>query len=160
MLLVALAVLAGLVGVVVPVLPGLLLVWGAVAVWAIVEGRGGGAGSGAAWTLLAGATVLAVVSQVVKYAVPGRALQRAGVPNQTLLIGGLAGLAGFFIVPVVGLPLGFVAAIYVAERRRLRSHPAARSSTVHALKAVGLSILLELAAALLIAVAWVGALVA
>jgi hypothetical protein len=42
----------------------------------------------------------------------------------------------------------------VAERVRLGAHGEAWPSTIHALKAVGLSILIELFAGLLIAVAW------
>lgn len=146
----ALAIAVGLVGVVVPLLPGLLLVWGAVTVWAIVEG------GTAAYVLLGVATALALAAQVVKYLVPGRRLQRAGVPNRSLLLGGLLGLVGFFVVPVIGLLLGFVLGIYLAERARLGAHDTAWTSTRHALTAVGLSVLLELAAALIIAVGWAG----
>jgi len=153
-LLVGLAVVVGLVGVVVPVLPGLLLVWGAVAVWAVVEG------GTAAWVLLVGATVVAVASQVVKYVVPGRRLERAGVPRSSLVAGGLAAVVGFFVVPVLGLFLGFVGGVYLAERQRLGTHEASWTSTRHALHAVGLSILLELAAALAVAVAWLATLLA
>lgn len=147
-LIVAFVIAVGLVGVVVPLLPGLLLVWGAVAVWAIVEG------GLSAYVLLGVATALALAAQVVKYLVPGRRLQRAGVPNRSLLLGGLLGVVGFFVVPVIGLLLGFVLGIYLAERARLGVHHAAWTSTRHALTAVGLSVLLELAAALLIAIGW------
>jgi uncharacterized protein YqgC (DUF456 family) len=150
LLVVALVIAVGLVGVVVPLLPGLLLVWGAVAVWAFVEG------GVAAYVLLGVATALALTAQVVKYLVPGRRLQRAGVPNRSLLLGGLLGVVGFFVVPVIGLLLGFVLGIYLAERARLRAHSTAWTSTRHALTAVGLSVLLELATALLIAIGWAG----
>jgi len=76
------------------------------------------------------------------------------VPTSSLLAGGVLGLIGFFVVPVVGLVLGFVLGIWLAERARLgprRAGPATR----HALTAVGLSLLVELAAALAIAVIWV-----
>ena len=53
--------------------------------------------------------------------------------------------------------LGFSAGVYAAERHRLGTHQAAWPSTVHALKAVGLSILIELAAGLLIGAAWLAA---
>jgi len=50
--------------------------------------------------------------------------------------------------------------VYLAERTRLRSHREAWQSTVQALKAVGVSILIELGAGLLIAAAWLGAVIA
>lgn len=146
--LVGLAILVGLIGVVVPALPGLLLVWAAVLVWALVER------SAAAVVLLAGATVLVATSQVLKYLVPGRRMRAAGVPATSLAAGGLLGAIGFFVVPVVGALIGFVLGVYLAERLRLGNHPLAWSSTRHALKAAGLSILIEFAAGLLVAGGW------
>jgi hypothetical protein len=90
---------------------------------------------------------------VVKYLVPGRRLKASGVPTRTLLVGGVLGFVGFFVVPVVGLLIGFVLGVYLAERARVG---AARAwpSTVAALQAVGFSILIELVAAVLAAAVW------
>jgi uncharacterized protein YqgC (DUF456 family) len=145
---VALVILVGLVGVLVPVLPGSALVLGGVLVWALVE-RGA-----TAWLVLAVAATLVGAGAVVKYVVPGRRLQRSGIPASTQWWGALGGLVGFFVVPVVGLFLGFVLGIYLAERRRVGA-TGAWPSTKLSLRAVGLSILIELAAALLAAAAWV-----
>ena len=149
---VAVAILVGLVGIVVPVLPGSLLVLGAILVWAV--DRGGAA----AWTVLGVAAALIAAGTVVKYAVPGRRLRSSGVPTSTLVPGALGGLVGFFVVPVLGLVLGFVAGVYAAERRRLGSG-GAWPSTKAALRAVGLSIAIELLAAVLATAAWVVGLV-
>jgi uncharacterized protein len=154
LVLVGLAILAGLLGVLVPALPGLLLVWGAVLVWALVER------TTAAWVVLGAATVLVATSQVVKYLVPGRRMRAAGVPWISLAAGGVLGIVGFFVIPIVGAFLGFVLGIYLAERVRLGDHERAWPSTVHALKAVGLSILIELGAGLLVAGAWLGTVLA
>ncbi|MGR6317878.1 DUF456 domain-containing protein [Micromonospora soli] len=149
----ALAILAGLAGVVVPGLPALPLCWGGVLVWALF----GGAGPGR-WAVLAAATVVAGGGTVVKYAWPGRNLKRTGVPTSSLLAGGLLGLVGFFVVPVVGLPIGFVGGIWGAERLRLGSNQLAWPATVQAVKAAGLSMLVEFLAGLVIAVLWVAGL--
>ena len=53
------------------------------------------------------------------------------------------GVVGFFVIPVVGLFVGFVLGIYLAERRRV-GQADAWPSTKAALRAVGLSILIEL----------------
>jgi uncharacterized protein YqgC (DUF456 family) len=145
--------LVGLVGIVVPVLPGLLLVWGAVVVWALAER------SAVGWTVLGAATAVFLASQVVKYLIPGRRLKEAGVPTLAMLAGVVLGIVGFFVVPVVGVFLGFVVGIYAAELVRLRDHRAAWPSTVHALKAAGVSVLIELVAGLLIAAGWLAAVV-
>jgi uncharacterized protein YqgC (DUF456 family) len=143
-------IVAGLIGIVVPVLPGLLLVWGGVVVWALAER------TGAAWAALAAATVVFLVSQVMKYLVPGRRLKEAGVPTVSMLGGVMLGILGFFVVPVVGVFLGFVVGIYAVELLRLRDHRRAWPSTVHALKAAGVSVLIELVAGLVIAALWLG----
>jgi ABC-type Fe3+ transport system permease subunit len=93
------------------------------------------------------------VGGIVKYAVPGRGLKTAGVPSRTLVAGGLLGIVGFFVIPVVGLVVGFVLGVYLAELQRV-GLDAAWSSTRAALQAAGLSLLIELAAGLLAAAAW------
>ncbi len=150
------AMVVGVLGVIIPMLPGLVLCWIAVAVWAIFAG----VESGGRWVVLAIATMLAALGIVVKYAWPGRNLKRSGVPNMSLLAGGVLGLIGFFVIPVVGLFIGFVLGVWLAERFRLGDFQKAWPSTKHALKAAGLAMLIELATALAIAATWVAGLVA
>jgi uncharacterized protein YqgC (DUF456 family) len=146
-MIVALAIAVGLAGVVVPVLPGSLLVGAAILLWAVERAET------AAWAVASVALVLLVTGAVVKYLVPGRQLQRAGVPTATLAVGAVLGVVGFFVVPVVGLPLGFVLGVYVAQWHRLGRRQA-WPATVHAVKAVGLGILIELGFAVLAAGTW------
>ncbi len=144
------AIVLGILGVIVPVLPGLLLCWAGVLVWAIFSDAGAGK-----WVIVAIATVLAGAGTVIKYTWPGRNLKRTGVPNRTLLAGGLLGLVGFFVIPIVGLVIGFILGVWLAETARLGDSRRAWPSTKEALKAAGLSTLIELGAALAIAFIWV-----
>lgn len=145
-ILVALAITVGIIGIVVPLLPGSLLVGAAVALWAADTG------GQTAWLVAGAVLVVLLLGTVLKYAVPGRRLTEAGVPARTLWLGAALGFVGFFVVPVVGLLPGFVLGIYLAERARLGK--AAWPSTVAALRAVGLSILIELVAAAVAASLW------
>lgn len=151
--LVGLAILVGVLGTVVPVLPGSLLVLVAVITWAALTG------GTTAWVVAAVAATVLLVGAVVKYVVPGRGLTSAGVPTRTLWWGAAAAVVGFLVLPVVGLVLGFVLGVYVAEHRRVGGR-AAWPSTRAALRAVGLGILIELAAASVAAVVWVVGVVA
>ena len=146
-LLAALAIGIGLVGIVLPLLPGTLLIAAAIVVWAVVVG------GTTAWVLTGIALGVLVVGTVVKYAVPGRNLKALGIPSRTLLAGGLLGVVGFFVVPVVGLPLGFVLGVYLSELQRL-GRDQAWPATRHAVKAVGLSLLIEMTAGLVAASLW------
>lgn len=149
-ILAAVGLLVGICGVVVPVLPGLLLCWVSVLAWAIFSDAGGGR-----WLVFGLVTLIAAVGEFAKYMWPGRRLKQSGVPNKSLVIGGLLGIVGFFVIPIVGLPVGFVLGIWLSEQTRLKDGRSAWASTRHALKAVGLSLLIELAAALTIAGVWV-----
>jgi uncharacterized protein YqgC (DUF456 family) len=145
-------VVVGLFGIVVPVIPGTLLVLLGIFVWASEEG------STSSWVVFAIATTCLAVGMVVKYAVPGRRLKTA-VPTSTLVCGGLGAVVGFFVIPVVGALVGFPVAIYLAERVRVGAADA-WPSTRTALRAVGASILIELAAALVASAVWVTGVVA
>jgi uncharacterized protein len=148
---VGIVIAVGLVGVVVQVVPGALLILGAVLVWAAETG------GAVAWVTFAVGALAVAGASVGKYLLAGRHLKGAGVRNSTLAWGGVLGVVGFFVVPVVGLPLGFVLGVYLAERVRRREHRAAWTATVAALKATGITMLVELAGALVAAGAWAGA---
>lgn len=145
---IAVLIAVGIAGIIVPVLPGSILVLGAILVWALEIG------TPTAWVVFAVAATFLVGGSVVKYLLPGRRLQASGVPTSTLVAGGLLAFVGFFVVPVVGMFIGFVLGVYAAERRRVGA-ALARPSTRAALRAVGVSVLIELVAAFLAAVAWV-----
>lgn len=151
--LVAVAIAVGLAGILVPVLPGSVLILGAILVWAVLEG------GTTAWAVFAVAASLLVVGAVVKYAVPGRRLKDVGIPTSTQLGGAGLAIVGFFVLPVVGLFVGFVLGIYLAELARV-GRTRAWPSTVHALKAAGLSILIELLAGVLATMVWLAGVVA
>jgi uncharacterized protein YqgC (DUF456 family) len=145
----AVAVVVGVLGVLVPMLPGLLLCWAGVMVWSLF-GHHGATG----WAVGGAATVVLALGFAAKYLVPGRNLKRAGVSNVTLLLGGVCGIIGFFVIPVVGLVIGFVLGVFLSELARRGDSAKAWQSTKHALKAAGVSMLIELATALLITAIW------
>ncbi|TQM44321.1 hypothetical protein FB388_1686 [Pseudonocardia cypriaca] len=151
-MLAAVLVVVGIVGIALPILPGLVLVVAGVGVWAV------GRADFVAWTVLGIVVAIVLVGSVVKYLVPGRRLRDSGVPGRTIAAGAVLGVVGFFVIPVVGLFIGFVLGIYLAELARLGGHEAAWPSTRRALAAVGWSIVIEMATGLLAAAVWVGAL--
>lgn len=152
-LFVGLAILVGLAGIVLPVLPGSLIIALAVLVWAIDTAATAG------WVVLAVVLLLLAAGWSATYVLTGRRVYAAGVPRSSLLVAGLAGIVGFFVVPVVGLFLFFAGGLYVAELRRLRDPTEARRSAVLALKATALGLLLELGLALLAAGVWLSAVI-
>lgn len=153
-LLVGLAILLGIVGTIVPILPGALLVAGAVVVWAFLTG------GTTAWLVAIAAVGIIALGQLLKYLIPGKQLKATGVPNWVLFVGALVGIVGFFVVPVIGLILGFVLGVFLAEAARLRTFQDAWPTTLQAMKSAGWSVLIEFGSAVLAASVWVGGLVA
>ena len=151
----ALLILIGMVGIVIPVLPGLFLCLAAVFLWAL------DARSALGWTVFGVCAVLWGAGVGLQYAVPGRRMKAAGVRSSTLVLAVLVAVVGFFVIPVVGAFVGFVLGIYLVELSHSRDRALAWVSTRAALRAVFLSMGIELVAAVAIAVTWVaGVLVA
>lgn len=148
--LVALVIAVGLIGIVLPVLPGGgLLVFAAIVGWALFER------TTVAWVTLGVAAVFFVTAEVIKYVWPMRRMRAADVGKWSLVAGALLGIIGFFVVPVIGLVIGFVLGVYLAELASRHDYRRAWTSTMHALKGVALSVGVELTGALLATVTWV-----
>ncbi|WP_149202939.1 DUF456 domain-containing protein [Actinotalea subterranea] len=153
-LFVGLAVLVGLVGIVVPVLPGSLLIAAAVLVWAI------DAESGAGWGVFAAVAVLLAIGWAATYVVAGKRVASSGVPKRSLVVAGLAGIVGFFVVPLVGLLIFFPLGLFGMEYLRLKDTSRAWASAWLAIKATALGMLIELGLACVAAATWLVAVLA
>jgi uncharacterized protein len=148
-LLAGILIVIGVFGTVLPFIPGVIVSWLGVLIWAVFADHGPGR-----WVVLGIVTVIALVGLTLRYLVPGRKMRRAGVSTWSLTLGGLLSIVGFFVVPIVGLVLGFVLGVFLGELIRLRNAGQAWPSTWHAIKAVGLSNLIEIASSLFILVVW------
>ena len=145
---VALMMVVGVVGIVVPVLPGLLLVVAGVVLWALEERSTTG------WVVLGVVAVVYLAGLVLQWLVPGRRMKRAGVRTSTLLAGVVTAIVAAFVIPVVGLFVGFPLGIFLVSLARTRDHKEALRATGHALRAVGTNILIELVTAFTIIAVW------
>jgi uncharacterized protein YqgC (DUF456 family) len=152
---VALVMAVGLAGTLLPFVPGLALIWAAGLVFGLVDGFGT---VGA--LLFALMTVLLAAGTAARYVLPARCGAGRGVPTSTLLVGAAVGVIGFFVVPVVGLPLGAALGVLLAERRRTASWPSAWDRTRSVIVGFGLGALAEIAAGLAMVLAWVAWVVA
>ena len=129
-LLVAAAMAVGLVGTVVPVVPGLGLVWLAGLVYGLVEGFG-----------TVGLVAFALMTAL-------------GAARSSLWLGALLAIVGFFVIPVVGLPLGGALGIQLGEQLRTRDRRAAWRTTRATLTGFGLAALIQLATGVAMVVVW------
>ena len=129
-------------GVVVPVLPGSLLIGAALLVWAVTSASLSG------WAVFVVAVVLLTAGSVATYLLTGRKVSAAGVPRRSIVVAGCAGIVGFFVVPVLGLVLFFGLGLLLMEYVRLREARPALNAAWVVLRTTALGVLVELAAAL------------
>ncbi len=146
----ALVMAVGAVGTVVPLLPGLALIWVAGLVYGVDQGF-----DAVAVVALAAMTVLAVAATVAGYVVPRGRAAGAGASRSSVWLGVGGAVVGFFVVPFVGLPLGGVLGIYVGEHLRTHDAGAAWRATRAAIAGFGLAALVQFAAALAMIGVWI-----
>jgi uncharacterized protein len=147
--LLAVVMAVGAVGTVVPVLPGLALIWAAALVYGLAAGFGV-VGVGA----FAAITALAAVATIAGWVIPKRRASGAGASRASVWLGITGAVVGFFAVPVVGLPLGGVLGIFVGEHLRTRNAAAAWAATRATIIGFGVAALVQLAVALAMIAIW------
>lgn len=152
---VLLAMLVGLVGVIVPILPGLLLILGAGIVWA-VAGDAGGIG----WLIVAILAVLAAIGTAVPYWLTSRRGTDAGLPGWVVFAGAVGTVIGFFVIPVVGALIGGPVGIFMAELVRHRQPSLAWRSTWDVIKSIGMGVLVQFAIGVGMIGVWVAGVIA
>ena len=147
--LVGIVIAVGIAGVVLPVLPGLWLIWGAALVYGFLVGF-----NGWAWPAMVAMTALAAAGTATIYYLPAKKTGEVGIPGWGQLVIAASAVVGFFVIPIVGAIVGVVVGtlgVAVIVERDLRSAGStAWSMLVEILKAAAI----QLAIALAMAVVW------
>ncbi|HVQ88604.1 MAG TPA: DUF456 domain-containing protein [Actinomycetes bacterium] len=141
--------MVGFVGLVLPVLPGLLLMWAATLVWVLLDG-----GGAIRWATFAIVSVLAIAGTAAATWMSGRNASEVGAPWWVLAVGVVGMIVGFFTIPILGLLVGGVGAIWVAELVRLRSPRLAWDTTWAAIQGYGVGTTIQLAAGVAVLLVW------
>jgi uncharacterized protein YqgC (DUF456 family) len=145
-----LAIVVGVAGTVIPVLPGSFLIGLSLLAWAIWGGEGT-----TGWVVFAIGMVFVLAGMAASAVLAGRKLRQHRIPNRSVVAGIVLGIAGMFIIPVVGLFVGFAAGLLLSELHRTRDFRTALTTSWAALKATGLGMLAEFGLACLAASTWV-----
>jgi uncharacterized protein YqgC (DUF456 family) len=145
-----LAILVGVAGTIIPVLPGSILIGLSLLSWAIW----GGAGT-TGWVVFGIGLVFVLAGMAASAVLTGRKLKQHNIPGRSVIAGLVLGVVGMFIIPVVGLFVGFAAGLLLSELQRTRVFPAAVASSWAALKATGFGMIVEFGLACLAASTWV-----
>ena len=122
------ALIVGLLGLVVPVFPGLVVMWLGTLVYAILQNAAGNM-TGWKWVIFAIITLLMISGSIVDNLIIAYKMRDKYVPWSSILFAFAAGIvASLFFTPLIGLvaaPVG----LFLAENRRLKNREAAVDST-------------------------------
>lgn len=141
--------LLGLVGTVVPVWPGLGVVWLAGLVYGLVGGFG--TVGAVAFGIL---TLLAAVGTTATIVLPARSGARRGAQLPTLAAAATGGILGAVVLPALGLPIGALAGVWVAELARVHDAARAWRHTIAVLRGLGLGIVVEFGVGTVMLATW------
>ena len=141
--------LVGLAGTVFPVFPGILLMWASVISYGFVAGFGA-LGIG----VIVAVTVLTGISIVLGFTLPKQAAEEAGASKKAQWASLFGAIVGFFVIPVVGIIVGAVAGIALAEYQDKKDWGVAWQSTKGVLKGMGWAALAQFVIGVVILVVW------
>jgi uncharacterized protein len=136
------------VGTIYPVLPGspiaivTLLLWA----WAM--------GSSWAWTAAIVGAAICGVGWSASAVLTGRKLKQLEVPRWSILVAIVCGVIGMFLIPVVGIFVGFAVGLLVSEWIRHGEARTAFHSGLQTLKVMGIGVLLEFCLVCVAASVW------
>lgn len=112
--------LVGLVGLVIPIFPGILVIWLAAAFYALLAASAGWM-NGWDWLLFVFITLLMIAGSVIDNIIIAKKLRETGTPWKSIGIGYAAGLvSSLFLTPFAALLITPLA-LYLAEYSRLRN---------------------------------------
>lgn len=122
------ALIVGLLGLVVPIFPGLVIMWLGTLVYAILQNAAGNM-SGWKWVIFGVITLLMVTGSIADNIIIARKMRDKYVPWSSILFAfGASLVASLFFTPLIGLAAAPVG-LYLAESRRLKNNEAAIEST-------------------------------
>jgi uncharacterized protein YqgC (DUF456 family) len=120
--------IVGLLGLIVPVFPGLTIMWLGTLAYAIIQNAAGHM-TGWKWLMFALITVLMIIGNIADNLIIARKMRDKYVPWSSILFAFAAGIVvSLFFTPLMGL-LAAPAGLFLAEARRLRNREAAIDST-------------------------------
>ena len=102
------------------------------------------------------ATLVSAVAVALGFILPKRLADESGASTKSQMAAVLGGIIGFFVIPVIGVPIGALGGIAIAEYLDKEDWALARESTIAVAKGFGLSALAQVVAGFVILILWTG----
>jgi uncharacterized protein YqgC (DUF456 family) len=139
----------GLVGTVLPFVPGLPLIVAAALVWLLAGRTDPGQ-----WFVFAIVAAVAVGASIASSVIPARRASKAGASGWVLALGAVGLLIGAIVIPVVGALVGWPLGIFVGEWLRTGDGSIAWKTTRETIVGLGISTAIQLVAAVICVGVW------
>ncbi len=143
-------ILIGVVGIVIPILPGMILVWLTLLAYAWVTDFA----IITPW-IFAGLTLVALVTGLASIWMPYLGAKKTGAAKRAIFLGFVGAIIGTFITPLIGTIIGYAVGILIGELIKHRDLKLAMKSSVGGVAGWGIATIIELAGALTILVVFV-----
>ena len=106
----AAVIVIGVIGTIVPLLPGLALVWAATLVWGILTEFG-------TWGTIAmiSITLLLATGIFLSIRIPQKSAAAQGLSFRGTIFGLVLAVAVGIVIPVIGIPVGFVLGVWIVR---------------------------------------------
>ena len=145
----AVVMIVGLAGTVIPFLPGLALIWATALVYGLLVGFGA-----VGISVMVLLTVIVAAGIVKSILVPRRMAEGHGVSGWSQVLALVGAVLGIVFIPFVGVLVGALVGLFVAELVNQRNWSAAARATVVVAKSFGVSTLIDVALAMLMIGLW------
>jgi uncharacterized protein YqgC (DUF456 family) len=116
--------LSGLFSLIIPIMPGLVIIWVAALGYGIFAGFGT-----FGWIMFGVITLLGIVGELVENLLMGTKAHQGGAPWWVVIIVLIVAIAGNFVIPILGGILAGVLALFTIEYLRLEDSDKAWSAT-------------------------------
>ncbi|MCA9938849.1 MAG: DUF456 domain-containing protein [Anaerolineales bacterium] len=142
--------LLGVVGVIVPVFPGMLLVWLSLLGYAIFDGF-----HAIGWGLFLVLSLFALATGTADLWLPLVGAKATGASRRGMIYGTVGALAGFLIFNLPGAIIGYALGVVLGEYQRHGDWRQALRASMGGLAGMGVSTLIQLGASIIILVVFV-----
>lgn len=137
--------LLGLLGIIIPILPGIFLIWAGVAVYVWQTGFGE-----ISLPLFLFMSALVLFAGLSDLWLPYFGAQRTGAAKRSYLLSTLGAIIGSFLLPILGTIIGFVLGLFIGEYWKHQNTGTAVKVSWGGLKGWGIATLIQLIAGLVI----------
>lgn len=144
LLLVGLCMLVGLVGVIIPIIPGALLIWLGVVVYAFgfgIEAIG--------WPSFILISLLGLFAGTADLWLPLVGAKTRGLSKRALLLGSIGAIIGTFVLPLIGTIIGYMLGLLAGEYNKHGDWELAKKRSLGGLADWGVATAVQLAGGLI-----------